>query len=75
MLRVTVSRAPLALHIGDRKHQPVTNVYGPRWEVQAKLDRVEAFLRHHSVPTELSHKLVSYFKYICLNSQARLEYS
>jgi len=37
---------------------------------KSKLTRIEAFLRHNSIPSELHTRLVSYYRYIFLNSQS-----
>jgi len=36
---------------------------------KAKLDRVRDYLRFNQVPAELSHTILEYYKYICLNAQ------
>ena len=38
---------------------------------KAKLDRVRDYMRFNSVPSELSHTIMEYYKYICLNSQTQ----
>ena len=38
---------------------------------KAKLDRVRDYMRFNGVPSELSHTIMEYYKYICLNSQTQ----
>ena len=38
---------------------------------KAKLDRVRDYMRFNSVPSELSHTILEFYKYICLNSQTQ----
>ena len=38
---------------------------------KAKLDRVRDYMRFNQVPADLSHTILEYYKYICLNAQSR----